>query len=331
MDAIDPKRPSGRWKKIFLLQLLAWPAALLLADLAVRFATGYESESTRTRVLEIVEAVTTGVPNPARDGEVEKTKAGDLALHPYTGFGPRGMLLAQNAEFRRTREEQPEGEYRIMVLGGSVAAGFSNPRSPGIGNVRERLMADARFEGRKIRFIPAAFGSFKQPQQLNLADFLLASGVRPHAIINLDGFNEVALARENSAAGMHPTYPSYSRWIHLTSEWGTDSSKIIALLSKIAEARNECIEFAELVLDWRVQHSSLLGPAALRELEERRLRHGFASRAYAQLLTNRPGLGRLMGRASKRTRTPSCKPPSRCGVRARARCTPRAKSAASIT
>jgi len=296
MDGIEPKRPGGRWKKIFLLQLIAWPAALLLADLGVRFATGYDGEATRTRMLEIVEAVTTGVPDPARDGEVGEMEVGDLALHPYTGFGPRGMLLTQNAELKRSSEDSPEGEYRILVLGGSVAAGFcNNQKSPGIANVRERLMSDPRFEGRTIRFIPAAFGSFKQPQQLNLANFLLASGVRPHAILNLDGFNEVALARENSAAGMHPAYPSYSRWIHLTSEWGTDSNKIIEALSEIAEARTACIQFAELALDWGVQHSSLLGPAALKELEERRMRHGLASRSYVRMITNRPGLGRLMG------------------------------------
>ena len=284
-----------RWKKLLLLQVLIWPALFLVTEVIVRFATDYDSEATRVEVSEIVESMLSGVPDPGRNGAIEDMEVSDLNLHPYMGVASRGALRNYGKEILLARKEPPTNEYRIMVLGGSVAGGFGNPASAGIGKVRKALMQDSRFAGRSLRFIAMGHGSYKQPQQLNLANYLIASGVRPHAIINLDGFNEVALALTNASAGMNPIYPSYSQWIHLSTDWGTDTNNMLDALIAIRDAQDRGVDFAEIALKFNLHYSSLLGPLVLKAMRGYRWRHSSASGEYVKLLLRRPGLGPLSG------------------------------------
>jgi len=291
----DSPTKKPRWKKILLVQIILWPVLLLLADLTVNLVSGYDSEATRIEISEIIERMNSGVPDPARDKNVEDQEVVDLSLHPYTGFGSRGMLSAHTGEFKKARKPGPEGEYRIMILGGSVAGGFGSKRSEGTGNLRKLLKLDPRFEGRTIRFIAQGFGSFKQPQQLNLANFMFAWGVRPHAVINLDGFNEVVLTLQNARSGINPTYPSFARWAHLSSDWGTETNTILDILAAIREPQEKAVELASRGLKFKLHKSSILGPLLLEGVSGHQWRHAQATKEYTTFLRRRPSLGPLAG------------------------------------
>ena len=291
----DSPTKKPRWKKILLVQVILWPALLLLADVTVNLVTGYDAEATRVEISEIIERMSSGVPDPARERGVDEQEASNLSLHPYTGFGSRGMLSSHTVLFEAAREAAPENEYRIMILGGSVAGGFGGKGSQGVGVLRERLRSDPRFKGRKIRFIPQGFGSFKQPQQLNLANFVFAWGLTPHAVINLDGFNEVALTLQNAKSGMNPTYPSYARWAHLSSNWGTDTNAILDALAAIREPQEKAVELASTGLKFQLHRSSLLGPLLLEGVRGHQWRHSQASDEYVRFLKRRPSAGPLAG------------------------------------
>ena len=291
----NTERKTSRWKKIVLLQLIVFPVIFVLADLGYRFATDYEPEATRTEVAEIVESMLSGVPDPGRKGNIADMQVADLGLHPYLGFADSGAIKSHAREIAKARRAAKVGEYRIMILGGSVAGGFGNPTSPGVVELRKMLKRDARFEGRTIRYIALGHGSYKQPQQLILANYLIGSGVRPHAIINLDGFNEVALTLQNSMSGMNPIYPSYSQWIHLTSSWGTDTNDVLDALLALRETQDVAVEFADFATKWKLHYSSLLGALTLKAMRGFQWRHSTAATDYRRILRVRPDVGPLAG------------------------------------
>jgi hypothetical protein len=59
-----------------------------------------------------------------------------------------------------------------------------------------------------VKVLNFAHAAFKQPQQLTRVAYLFAFGYRPDVVIELDGFNETALAFENGRTLTHPLYPS---------------------------------------------------------------------------------------------------------------------------
>jgi hypothetical protein len=130
-------------------------------------------------------------------------------IHPYIGYvtdpgalnapwptGPLGFFEPYGLA------DEP-GVVQIGVFGGSVA----NLLVQSEGSNLERLFHDhPAFNGQAVRIRSFAMGGYKQPQQLAALNYLLTLGVRLDLVINLDGFNEVAL----SAVGDH-TAASYPR------------------------------------------------------------------------------------------------------------------------
>jgi hypothetical protein len=140
------------------------------------------------------------------------------AIHPYLGFvadpaartGPlhdaEGRLEATPLGFfRRAGKPTPSREsLRVAIFGGSVAFLFSL-------TVEDRL-ARAIAEGLGTREPVAvesfALPGFKQPQQLFTLAYLLLLGERPDVVVNLDGFNELALPLvENEPQGTAAILP----------------------------------------------------------------------------------------------------------------------------
>ncbi len=142
------------------------------------------------------------------------------ALHPFIGyvanpvdhprFGEPGFSR-QSAEygFPLNRvdlfREVDDDEVVIGVFGGSFAA------SLGAGG--RRLARDLRgdlerFGGKKLTVTSFAIAGHKQPQQLMALNYLLALGVHLDVVINLDGFNEIALpSTTNVPKGYNAFYP----------------------------------------------------------------------------------------------------------------------------
>ena len=75
----------------------------------------------------------------------------------------------------------------------------------------------ARLGGRGRCSLLCARGGYKEPQQVNALVLLFALGFEPDVVIDIDGFNEVALGNNNQSLGFHPAFPSASHWSHLAA------------------------------------------------------------------------------------------------------------------
>ncbi len=132
------------------------------------------------------------------------------ALHPYLGY----VLDRTGAEatinrfgFQGIDPLTPAGPdvVRVAITGGSVSLQvYTNG-----GDALKAALADApALRGKRIELVSLALGGYKQPQQLMAVAWLLSLGAHFDVVINLDGFNEVALPyADNHPAGVHPGYP----------------------------------------------------------------------------------------------------------------------------
>lgn len=90
------------------------------------------------------------------------------------------------------------------MLGGSVALHLGTHAHDRLAAALQRSPALA---GREVEVVRLALGGWKQPQQLLAVELLLALGGHFDCVVNLDGFNEVALAGENVPLGVPAWFP----------------------------------------------------------------------------------------------------------------------------
>ncbi len=93
----------------------------------------------------------------------------------------------------------------VGISGGSVAQQMS---LIGERAFRERLESTPEFRGKEIRFVRLALPGYKQPQHLMALNFVLALGAEFDVLVNIDGYNEIALSiAENDAGKVFAAYP----------------------------------------------------------------------------------------------------------------------------
>jgi len=143
-----------------------------------------------------------------------ETGRGELSadvLHPY--FGPIhrpgvrpetnniGFGSKQAFPFTRTSDRQ----FLVGIFGGSVARAFCDRGTP---RLIAALQRDQALAGREI--VPLCFSheGYKQPQQLIVLAYFLSLGQQFDLVINIDGFNEVALGSRNQERGRDISMPS---------------------------------------------------------------------------------------------------------------------------
>lgn len=171
-------------------------------------------------------------------------------LHPY--FGSETLHDVGGVIARFTEEPQSDA-LRVVVLGGSVAFNFVEDVGQ---HAAERLTSNPRLGGRRVEVLDYAHHGYKQPQQVNKLAYLLARGARPDAVIELDGFNEVALARSNWDARTDPLFPTVGLWsipVQAASFTPADFERIGAAWEQ-REAARGLAEFSERC---GLHHSSL--------------------------------------------------------------------------
>ena len=158
----------------------------------------------------------------------DRRRNSPYALHPYLGYvynpdinsaeftafhgnpvSDFGFLDAASPIRRRA-----EDRLIVGVFGGSVAYYLS---ARGMATLEARLAESPRFAGKRIEVVRAALGGYRQPQQLMALNYLLMLGGELDVLINLDGFNEVALyPAVDAARRASPLYPS--SWPDLVSD-----------------------------------------------------------------------------------------------------------------
>jgi len=158
---------------------------------------------------------------------IPETEAGELTadrLHPY--FGPThrpghpfnyskelgrpvepaatnnfGFVSPLDYPFLRTNPYQ----FIVGIFGGSVGVWFCQL---GV----DRLIADLKqqpyFSKRDLIVLCLSHEGYKQPQQLQVLSYFLSIGQEFDVVVNIDGFNEVALSRLNNQQGLDISMPS---------------------------------------------------------------------------------------------------------------------------
>ena len=132
----------------------------------------------------------------------------DHVLHPYVGFVKRYNPPAAN-RFGFFGDEpvfsKDEGLFVVGIFGGSLAGHFWSAEN---GKLSRCLETVPRLKDKKIRVVSVAMGGYKQPQQFMALAYLISLGARFDAVINLDGFNELALPfSENLRLGVSSFFP----------------------------------------------------------------------------------------------------------------------------
>ena len=153
-------------------------------------------------------------------------------IHPYLGFVPepkkgaraknRSLVAPTHAigECRMNEPRRAPDRVLVGIFGGSVAKIFS---TEGAAPLIEELRKAPFVGDRKIELVVGSAGGWKQPQQLMALNWLLSIGGELDLLINLDGFNEVALhGAENARQGVFPACPRrWSRKVELVPDSGS--------------------------------------------------------------------------------------------------------------
>lgn len=141
-----------------------------------------------------------------------------VVVHPYVGHVRNPDRIPGLTQFGYPEStvvpcrRSPE-RVIVAVLGGSVATHFAAEAMPG---VTEALKQLPLYREREFAILNFAGGGYKQPQQLMILNYLLALGSEFDIVVNLDGFNEVALhGAENASKGVFPAFPR--GWFELSA------------------------------------------------------------------------------------------------------------------
>jgi hypothetical protein len=142
-------------------------------------------------------------------------------LHPYIGYveDPQADYVKKNAHnlsaeainfgFPHNRHDlfnRPASDLLVVVVvGGSVSRQVSYR---GQLLLEQGLAGIERFRGRRVEALGLGLGGYKQPQHLIALNYFLALGMHVDMVVNIDGFNEVALpVSDNLPGGVNPFYP----------------------------------------------------------------------------------------------------------------------------
>lgn len=201
--------------------------------------------------------------------QVKKSRV--YLLHPYYGFivNPNwieefrresgnkggGLLLIEDPVnaygfFGDTPPIQPRNSQKLVVAitGGSVAAYAG---AWGRKAFIEGLSQIPAFKDREIVLLNFGQAAYKQPQQMMVVSDILSQGGHIDLLINIDGFNEIALPRAHDAfgVGVSPFFPQLWK---LTSEtsFSRDSMLRLGRIALLQESRTKWTDYAGRV-PWR--------------------------------------------------------------------------------
>ncbi|MDB9515578.1 hypothetical protein PN466_01205 [Roseofilum reptotaenium CS-1145] len=143
-------------------------------------------------------------------------------LHPFlgyiakpgTGFGGfefQSVFNANNyglvSQLNYPYIRQNPNQVLVGIFGGSVATFYymNEIENPTLARTLNNL---PEFANKEIVLLNFSQGGYKQPQQLLALNYFLSQGQELDLAINIDGFNEVAIANNNIEKEIAPSMPS---------------------------------------------------------------------------------------------------------------------------
>ncbi len=170
-------------------------------------------------------------------------------LHPYFGsILTKDIHQVQGYEIKKSLQvtdygflddnpspilKKSSGKYILGIIGGSVALHLSTRADVALKNELKKIPSIAKKE---ILIVRLASGGYKQPQQLAIVNYLLSLGAEFDMILNVDGFNEMALPlSQNLKQKVNPFFPR--NWRDLTNTQADEG--LYRLIGKTALAKDE--------------------------------------------------------------------------------------------
>ena len=127
-------------------------------------------------------------------------------VHPYLGYvydpGVERSSSHHGISDVSPVQRRSAGKVIIGIFGGSFADDIAYTMTE---ELADRLQAV--FPGSEFIFVKATIGGYKQPQQLMALNYFTALGGEFDVVINLDGFNEVALPGIENVPNTNPFFP----------------------------------------------------------------------------------------------------------------------------
>ena len=151
-----------------------------------------------------------------------------------------GFPSRVNYPFSKTSDRQ----FIIGVFGGSVGAYFCRL---GAARLEEVLRQTESFNNRELVTLCFSHEGYKQPQQLLVLNYFLSIGQPFDLVINIDGFNEVALGRIDDQYGWDISMPSYEHLdalINVINQATLTPAKLESL-ARIVRYRQQLNDLAE--------------------------------------------------------------------------------------
>ncbi len=193
-------------------------------------------------------------------------------LHPFFGYvqrpGPdfRPNFKTNNYGFISPYDyplnKNNENQYIVGVFGGSVASNYS------IYEIQNKVLETQlkqvpALKDKQVIILSFATGGYKQPQQLLVLNYMLSMGQKFDLVINIDGFNEVALSTVNNKYQLDFTMPSANHILALTQLADSSlSDKALQALLKIKQTKPKLEPAIE-----QLQNCSLASCYAYRSLQ----------------------------------------------------------------
>ena len=125
-------------------------------------------------------------------------------IHPYLGY-VHDPTVERSSPYGISDitpiQHKASDRVVIGIFGGSFAEDFADAAAA----LTERLQP--YFPGKEFTIVKAAIGGYKQPQQLMAFNYFTALGGEFDIVINLDGFNEIALPSLENIPHTNPFFP----------------------------------------------------------------------------------------------------------------------------
>ena len=203
--ASTPAAPPSRRRRLafflcLVVLLYAATELLLFAAISIRYGRVFTFSAFEAQKRDV------SVVDPFGMGDVPgRVRVRKEVVHPYLGYvydptversSPYGISESSPVQHRR------DDTVIIGIFGGSFADDLAS-------NMGDALtdQLKARFPDKRFEVVKGAIGGYKQPQQLMALNYFMALGGDFDIIINLDGFNEIALPPLENLPNTNPFYP----------------------------------------------------------------------------------------------------------------------------
>ena len=178
-------------------------------------------------------------------GLPRRTRLANKTNHPYYGFthySPNSPLNVMPPA-----PAQPD-TVLIGLLGGSVARDVT----PYLQQALTQHFADQGLPKEPV-VVRLSSGGMKQPQQLHIANFMLAMGGSFDLLVNLDGYNEMRSSYLNFTKDVFPFFPyQWEKLLSLTRDE-------IALAGQIRAARDQLSQLQQAAPVSPLRYTALYG------------------------------------------------------------------------